>query len=116
MTDKRVVIITGVSSGIGLGAATLFTSRDWIVVGTVRSKKYPSELSVAGVDVQMAEMTDPADIQKVVELAHKTYGHIDAVVANAGYGLLGAIVALGHDEFVDQLAVNTVAVADLVRL
>ena len=116
MTDKRVVIITGVSSGIGLAAAQLFTARAWIVVGTVRSKDYPAELSTCGVDVQMAEMTSERDIERVVKQSYKTYGRIDAVVANAGYGLLGPLDSLTHEQIVSQLAVNTVAVADLARL
>ncbi len=97
MTTKPVVIITGVSRGIGLAAAQLFSARGWVVVGTVRSKDYPVELSMSSVDVQLAQMTEPKELERVVKKAHQTYGHIDAVVANAGYGLLGALENLTHE-------------------
>lgn len=116
MTTKPVVIITGVSRGIGLATAQLFTACGWVVVGTVRSKDYAQELAMSSVDVQVAQITDPQDLERVVSKTHQTYGRIDAVVANAGYGLMGALEGLSHEQIVDQLAVNTVAVADLVRL
>jgi NAD(P)-dependent dehydrogenase (short-subunit alcohol dehydrogenase family) len=116
VTSKQVVIITGVSSGIGLATALHFVQQGWIVVGTVRSKDYPAELATAAVDVQLAEMTQPGDIERVVKNAHKTYGRIDAVVANAGYALLGPFQELTHDQISQQMAVNVVAVSDLIRL
>ncbi len=125
MTSKRVVIITGVSRGIGLATARLFSEQGWVVVGTVRShpskgdnkgKKYPPELAATAIDVQIAEMTSLTDIERVTKKTFTTYGRIDAVVANAGYGLLGALDTLDHDQIVDQIAVNTVAVADLARV
>jgi short-subunit dehydrogenase len=115
MISKPVVIITGVSRGIGLATAQLFTASGWMVVGTVRDKKYPIELSMSSVDVQMAEMSEPKDLERVVKKTFRTYGRIDAVVANAGYGLLGAHETLTHDQIMEQLVVNTVAVSDLVR-
>lgn len=115
MTNKPVIIITGVSSGIGLAAALLFEQKNWIVVGTVRRKDYPTELASAAVDVQLAEMTNPADIERVVRQAYKTYGRIDAVVANAGYAVLGPFESVLHAQWLNELAVNTVAVADLAR-
>jgi short-subunit dehydrogenase len=113
---KPVVIITGVSGGIGLETAKKFSSEGWIVVGTVRQKRNLPELAAAGVDLKVAEMTKPADLSRVVQQTLETYGRIDAVIANAGYGLVGRLEDLSYDQISRQLNVNTVAAAEMIRL
>ncbi len=115
MINKPVVIITGVSSGIGLASARLFSSRGWVVVGTVRDRDYSDELAAHAVDVQMAEMTEPKDLERVVRVACRTYGRIDALVSNAGYALAGPLESLVHDQIMQQLSVNVGAAAELCR-
>jgi short-subunit dehydrogenase len=115
MIKKPVVIITGVSSGIGLATAQLFNEKSWVVIGTVRDRaKLPAELTTMALDLQLVEMTEPALIQTLVQQAHKTYGRIDAVVANAGYGLVGPLEKLTYEQLERQFAVNVLAVAELV--
>jgi short-subunit dehydrogenase len=117
---KPVVIITGVTGGIGLATAKLFSSRDWLVVGTVRpgklNSKHARELAAAAVDLQPAEMVKTADLARVVERTIKTYGRIDALVLNAGYGLWGRLEDLTTAQVKHQMEVNLVAGAELVRL
>lgn len=113
---KPVVLITGVSSGIGLAAAVKFSKAGWMVVGTVRRRSFPPQLATRAIDVQPAEMTRLADLERLVQRTVQTYGRIDAMVLNAGYGQLGALDTLTHQAFVRQLAVNLVAPADLIRL
>ncbi|MBW3537981.1 SDR family NAD(P)-dependent oxidoreductase [Candidatus Parcubacteria bacterium] len=116
MTKKRVVIITGVSSGIGLATARRFIENGWVAVGTVRTRPYPAELAALAVDIQLADMTRPADLARVVAKTKATYGRIDALVANAGYGLAGPLESLSYPQISDQLAVNVAAAAELARL
>lgn len=115
-SKKPVVIITGVSSGIGLESAKLFSTNGWLVVGTVRSRKLPEELATHAIDTQIAEMSRPADLARVVDRTVKTYGRIDAVVANAGYGLWGRLPELTYAQVTAQLEVNLGAAAELIRL
>jgi short-subunit dehydrogenase len=119
-SKKPVVIITGVSGGIGLATAKLFAQRGWLVVGTVRPGKqagrYQDELAAAAVDVQRAEMTRVSDLERLVKKTVSTYGRIDALVASAGYGLWGGLESLAARQISHQLSVNLVAVAELVRL
>jgi len=115
MTDKPVVIITGVSSGIGFATAKKFAVEGWIVVGTVRKKPYPPELATLAIDLKIAEMAEAKDIERVVAQTTSTYGRIDAVVANAGYAQLGDFSTITHKQWTDQLMINTVAVSDLIR-
>ena len=114
-SSKPVVLITGVSSGIGLAAATLFSQEGWIVVGTVRDTKTLS-LGELSVDTQIAEMNNPEDLKRVVARLEKSYGRLDALVCNAGYALIGPLDSLNYEQIRDQFLTNTIAPAELSRL
>lgn len=111
--NQPVVLITGVSGGIGKAAARLFAANGWLVVGTVRSVRGKA---AARIDLQPAEMTRPADLARVVHHIRQRYGRLDALVCNAGYGLLGPLSSLGYAQMRDQLATNVLAPAELTRL
>ena len=113
---KPVVLITGVSSGIGLETAKLFAAKGWIVVGTVRSRAQTAALRALQLDLQLADMVKPRDLERVVQTAWRTYGRIDALVCNAGYGVIGPIDTLEYAQMNEQLTVNSLAPAALVRL
>jgi NAD(P)-dependent dehydrogenase (short-subunit alcohol dehydrogenase family) len=81
------VLVTGCSSGFGLETARLFLDRGWRVVATMRTPREdvlpPSDrLRVLALDV-----TDPESIRRCIEAA----GPVDALVNNAGVGLLGPL-------------------------
>lgn len=108
-----VVLITGAASGIGLATARRFAKAGWVVVGTYRRQtRLTAHLAI---DLQPAEMSRPADLERVIEYVGRHYGRLDALVCNAGYGLTGPIESLGYAQMKDLLAVNTLAPAELTR-
>ena len=99
----KTVLITGCSSGFGLDTARYFLDRDWQVIATMRTPREgvlpPSErLRVIALDVTKAE-----SIQQAVEAA----GPIDALVNNAGIGLLGAFEGVSMDTAREIFETNT---------
>jgi short-subunit dehydrogenase len=116
MTSKKVALITGVSSGIGLATARLFCESGWLVVGSTRDKHKPVELATMPIDFQKAEMASPKDLERLVKNTIKTYGRVDALINNAGYGLLNSVEGLSYEEVEQQFRVNTLAVIELSRL
>ncbi len=114
-SSKPVVLITGVSSGIGLAAASLFAEKGWIVVGTVRDTKTQS-LSGLTVDIQTAEMNNPDDLRRIMTRLEQSYGRLDALICNAGYALIGPLDSLDYEQIRDQFLTNTIAPAELSRL
>ena len=86
--NRKTVIVTGASQGIGAAVVETLLARGYDVVGTARSATKSKELSasdhLALIDGDIGQFQTA---QKVAELAIK-FGSIDAVVANAGIFLV----------------------------
>jgi NAD(P)-dependent dehydrogenase (short-subunit alcohol dehydrogenase family) len=94
--NPRIWFITGISRGFGreLAMAAL-ADGDW-VIGTTRngsSDLSSNQLSVLALDVSRAD-----DVSAVVSQAWATHRHVDIVVNNAGFGLLGAVEEVDEAE------------------
>lgn len=76
---SKVAVITGGSSGIGLATAQAFVAEGAIAVSADVSAPKDKQIDFVKTDV-----TDPASLQQMVDTVVAKYGHIDALVANAG--------------------------------
>ncbi len=85
----QTILITGASSGYGLETARYFLSRDWRVIATMRTPREdilpPSKL----LRILPLDVTRDESIAAAIEAA----GPIDALVNNAGIGVVGAFEA-----------------------
>jgi len=106
-SNRKTVIVTGASQGIGAGVVKAFLARGYDVVGTARSATKSKELSaskhLALIDGDIGQF-DTA--QKVAELAIKKFGSIDAVVANAGIFLVKPFTEYTADDFRALVSTN----------
>jgi NAD(P)-dependent dehydrogenase (short-subunit alcohol dehydrogenase family) len=90
---ERAAIVTGASSGIGLAVARVLGEEGYgITMAARRPEKLQgavSELQDAGFDVHGvdANVSDEAEIQKVVVAHRERYGRLDVLVNNAGVGI-----------------------------
>jgi len=115
---QRTWFITGISSGFGRHMAEQLLECGDRVAGTVRKmnsvddlkEKYGDLLWIAHLDV-----TDTPAIYTVVDQAFNQLGHIDVVVSNAGYGLMGAAEELTNEQITHQINTNLVGSIQLVR-
>jgi NAD(P)-dependent dehydrogenase (short-subunit alcohol dehydrogenase family) len=95
--SPKVVLITGTSSGIGLAAAVSAAEAGWRTVATLRDPARADALheaaETAGVelDIRQLDVTDPSSVTAAIEGVVADYGHLDAVVNNAGAGHVGTI-------------------------
>ena len=85
----KVVLVTGVSSGIGRETAQLLAERAARVFGTVRDFGRNGDLP----DVELIHMdvADDTSVQDGVKSVLEKAGKVDILINNAGYGLAGAL-------------------------
>jgi NAD(P)-dependent dehydrogenase (short-subunit alcohol dehydrogenase family) len=86
---RRVVLITGASSGIGRVTAELLAARGHRVFGGVRAVATTSPL--AGVELVLLDVRDEASVKACVEQVLSRAGRIDVLINNAGVNLVGAV-------------------------
>lgn len=112
-------MITGVSGGLGRALAEAVLHRGGVVVGTLRDEKQAAEfedLAPGRAFALLLDTTDAPDVlaeraARAVELA----GHVDVLVNNAGYGLLGAVEEVDEDELRHQMDTNFFGPLRLIR-
>lgn len=101
LTD-RAVLITGVSSGLGRSLAEALLTEGARVAGTVRHPAQVADFEALAPDGRargiVMDITDPAAVAAGVAHAVEAFGRIDALVNNAGAGLVGAIEEASDDE------------------
>lgn len=87
----QVAIVTGASSGIGLGCATKLAEMGMVVVGTGRDESRLAEMERAVNDPDRVatiavDLTHDDAPRRIVDLAVSRWGHIDYLINNAGAG------------------------------
>jgi NAD(P)-dependent dehydrogenase (short-subunit alcohol dehydrogenase family) len=89
MKNSTVVIITGVSSGIGRATAEQFTQRGCRVFGTVRN--IAQARAIPGVTLIEMDIRDETSVLQGIQTVIEQARRIDVLVNSAGVTLLGAL-------------------------
>jgi NAD(P)-dependent dehydrogenase (short-subunit alcohol dehydrogenase family) len=90
MSQEKVALITGVSSGIGRAIAGLLSQRGFRVFGTARGKLEPKG-PLEAVELISLDVRDDDSVRSCVRTVVDRAGRIDALVNNAGYTLIGSL-------------------------
>lgn len=113
--DKKVILLTGASSGIGYQTAEMLAKQGHIVYGAARRVEKMEPLKGFGVKPLRLDVTDAASVDEAVEAVVRAEGRIDVLVNNAGYGSYGAIEDVALEEARKQFDVNLFGVAMLTK-
>jgi len=115
-----VTLITGCSSGFGLGAAVALAKQGGTVVATMRNTAKAGPLReaarAAGVDMMIAQLdvTDSGSRERAVADVVAKYGQIDVLINNAGICSIGASEILGEGNLRDLFETNVFGVYALM--
>ncbi|KNA91608.1 SDR family oxidoreductase [Gordonia sp. w5E2] len=111
VTDK-VVVVTGASSGLGVRFATAFAEAGADVVLAARRADRLTE-TAAQVEALgrkaltvAADVSDPADCQRVIDSAVETFGRVDILINNAGIGTAVPATRETPEQFRSVIDVN----------
>jgi NAD(P)-dependent dehydrogenase (short-subunit alcohol dehydrogenase family) len=122
MSEKRLILVTGASRGIGRAAVGELARRGHHVIGMARSQKaletLDDELKAQGHTATFVPMdlTDGKAIDALGQILHDRFGRLDGLVGNAGVlGTLGPLQTVSVRKFEETITVNLTANWRLIR-
>lgn len=117
MSEPKVWLITGTSSGFGRRLVSIVLERGDRVVATARSlqkiEEFPQSPNLHLLELDVTSGT--AVIKERVDEAANVWGRIDVLVNNAGIGLLGILEECGVDKMIKQFRPNVFGVLDVTN-
>src|SRR5580692_6182463 len=115
----KVVIVTGVTSGLGKAFATALLQAGFKVVGTVRKQEAVEEFERLKPGAAFARILDvteaPERLVSVVEEIEQNVGPVYALINNAGYGHEGTLEESSMDELRQQFEVNVFGAVAMMK-
>ncbi|MBO5884478.1 MAG: SDR family NAD(P)-dependent oxidoreductase [Clostridia bacterium] len=108
MKNKKVVIITGTSSGIGLQTANYFSDKGYTVYGVALGDYKTDKFTH-----YVADVCDNEKMKAVFEEIYNKEGQIDIVINNAGIGISGAIEYVSQSDLSKIFDINVKAVISI---
>jgi NAD(P)-dependent dehydrogenase (short-subunit alcohol dehydrogenase family) len=116
---EKVVLVTGVSSGLGKAFATALLQAGFKVVGTVRKQEAVrefEELRPGSAFARVLDVTDaPEQLAVAVEEIEQNVGPVYALINNAGYGHEGTLEESPMDELRQQFEVNVFGAVAMMK-
>jgi short-subunit dehydrogenase len=114
--NKKTILVTGASSGIGKATALKLLAEGHHVVAGARRVDAMTDIREAGGTAVHLDVTDDASRRAFVETAHGKLGRIDVLVNNAGYGHFGSMEETSLDAGRAMYEVNLVGMVAMTQL
>ena len=120
MADERVLLITGASSGIGAATARRAAETGYRIVLAARREDRLRELAeeLGGAQRAIAvrcDVSDWEDDQALAQAALDSFGRIDAVFANAGFGAQRGFLEESVEHWRSMVLTNVLGTALTIR-
>ena len=113
MSNQRVVLITGASSGVGQSTARLLSQRNYKVFGTSRNPA-GAEI-IPNVEMLPLDVRSDDSVRACVEAVSHRGHRLDVLINNAGFELAGALEEVSSEEARAQFETNFFGVVRMVN-
>jgi short-subunit dehydrogenase len=116
--QDSVIIVTGASAGIGLAVAKALAHNGAKVVLAARSQEKLKELEaeIPGSFAVVMDMRKHSDIKRLIEKTEEKFGRIDALINNAGQGMMADIESIDIKEYREIMDLNVFSVLEAMQL
>lgn len=108
---KKVILITGISSGFGKETAKILAEKGHSVYGTVRKEN----LNESGIHYLRMDLTDNSSIDEAVDRVVSAEGRIDVLINNAGMHTGGPAETMPGEYIRLQIGTNFMGMVNLTR-
>ncbi len=102
--SKKVVLITGGSSGIGKAIGVYLSNKEYIVYGTTRNTSNYTHFNFF--ELIDLDVTKSKTIQSAIKKIISKEGKIDVLINNAGVGITGAVEEIPDEEIIKHFETN----------
>ncbi len=113
LTNNKVALVTGASSGIGAATARALAKQGWTTYASARHLASLASAAAAGLHIVALDVTDEDSMRAAVAHVEGGHGAVDLLVNNAGFGLNGPVEELAMGAIRRQFETN---VFGLVRM
>ncbi|MEI6875931.1 MAG: SDR family oxidoreductase [Spirochaetota bacterium] len=104
--EKKVIVVTGASSGIGNSVATLMAKRGNLVYGTCREPASHQKSADEFFEMLRMDVRDDYSVTAAIAEVMEREKRIDVLICCAGYGISGSIEETAIDEARSLLETN----------
>jgi len=116
MDQRRTIVVTGASSGIGAHCARALKADGWRVFATARKPEDIAALEADGIEAFYLDYCETESIGALADaVLERTGGKLDALYNNGAYSQTGAVEDLPVDALREQFEANFFGWHDLTR-
>ena len=121
VSNQKVSIVTGSSSGIGLETALTLARNGYFTYATMRNPEKDAPIKNAlkkenlSIKVIQLDVIDDESLKNAIDHVTSEAGRIDVLVNNAGYGLVGALEELSMEEIKAQYETNLFGLVRVIQ-
>lgn len=113
---KKLVVITGASSGFGMELAKEFSKDGYPTLLLARRVEKMEGLNLPNAMCRKVDVTDKTSFENAIREAEAKYGKTDLIINNAGMMLLGDIATQDASEWQTMLNVNVMGVMNGMQI
>jgi len=110
--EDKVIVITGASSGIGAATAIACAEAGMNVVVAARREEELRQVAArveqmgVGALPVVCDVRQDDDVQRLIDTTIDTFGRLDVLFANAGYGIFGSVMDTSDRQVRDIFETN----------